>query len=100
MKNHGAEVEICNIECSVDRVYERCKEETAEGHRLIVSTCPVRLTNAAGEPVWMDGAHAMTVTGLTDDGKIEVSSWGEKYFLAPEESDYAASGKTERRKHI
>ena len=27
------------------------------------------------------GGHYMTITGVTDDGYIEVSSWGEKYYI-------------------
>lgn len=60
---------------------------------MIISTCPVRLEDKEGEPVQTDGGHAMTVTGLTDDGRIEVSSWGEKYYISPEDSDYAAPEK-------
>ena len=32
-----------------------------------------------------DGGHAMTITGVTDDGRYVVSSWGDKYYLKPDE---------------
>ena len=40
---------------------------------------------------------AMTVTGLMDDGRIEVSSWGEKYYITPEDSDYREPDKNRAR---
>jgi hypothetical protein len=27
----------------------------------------------------------MTITGVTDDGRYVVSSWGDKYYLKPDE---------------
>ena len=93
MREHGEGLEIENIVCSPDEVWQKCKEETGKGNRIIISTCPVRLEDTGGEPVQMDGGHAMTVTGLTEEGRIEVSSWGEKYFITPEDSDYAAPEK-------
>lgn len=32
---------------------------------------------------YIDGGHAMSVTGRTSDGRFIVSSWGEKYYLDP-----------------
>ncbi len=93
MRKHDISVKIENIECKQDEVYQRCKDEEKSGNRVIISTCPVRLEDKEGEPVQTDGKHAMTVTGLTDDGRIEVSSWGEKYYISPEDSDYAAPEK-------
>lgn len=34
---------------------------------------------------YIDGGHAMVVTGVTEDGRYVVSSWGEKYYIDPEE---------------
>lgn len=31
------------------------------------------------------GNHWMTITGVTDDGRYVVSSWGDKYYLKPDE---------------
>ena len=97
MRDNGAEVEIQYIECSVDNVYEICKDEINKGNRMIISTCPVRLEDTQGEPAHMDGGHAMMVTGLTDDGRIEVSSWGERYYITPDDSDYTAPEKNRAR---
>ena len=34
---------------------------------------------------YIDGGHAMVVTGVTNDGKYIVSSWGKRYYIDPEE---------------
>ncbi len=88
MAENGADVEISNIKCTTKDVFKKCKEETDKGNRLIISTCPVRLEDENGEPAHMDGGHAMTVTGLSEDGRIGVSSWGSKYYITPEDPDY------------
>lgn len=31
--------------------------------------------------------HAMTITGVTDDGRYIVSSWGDKYYIDPSQGD-------------
>ena len=31
------------------------------------------------------GGHVMSVTGVTDDGRFIVSSWGEQYYIDPKE---------------
>lgn len=96
-KAYGLAVKMENIECTPDEIYLRCKEEIGQGKRIIISTCPVRLVDRADEPAYMDGGHAMMVTGLMDDGRIEVSSWGEKYYITPEDSDYTEPDKNRAR---
>lgn len=97
MAGYGKKVKIENIKCQTDEVYLRCKEEAELGKRVIISTCPVRMEDAQGEPVQMDGGHAMVVTGLTDDGRIQVSSWGELYYISPEDSDFISPEKNRLR---
>ena len=36
---------------------------------------------------YIDGGHGMIVTGITEDGKYIVSSWGEKYIIDPKEGN-------------
>ena len=38
-----------------------------------------------GRRVPIKGGHAMVITGVTEDGKYIVSSWGEKYYIDPSE---------------
>lgn len=97
MNGRGVTVSIENIRCSPDEVYQRCKEEAARGNQVIISTCPVRLEGEDGEVSHMDGGHAMTVTGLTGDGRIKVSSWGEIYYITPEDPDYQTPEKNRAR---
>ena len=97
MRSYGLQAGIENIECTPDEIYGRCEEEISQGKRIIISTCPVRLVDEADEPAYMDVGHAMTVTGLMDDGRIEVSSWGEKYYITPEDSDYREPDKNRAR---
>lgn len=34
---------------------------------------------------YIDGGHGMIITGVTEDGRYIVSSWGEKYYIDPNE---------------
>lgn len=44
------------------------------------------LYNENGKAIHKDvGDHWMTITGVTDDGRYIVSSWGERYYLNPAE---------------
>ncbi len=46
---------------------------------------PVVLRDADGNPVdSYSGGHAMTVTGTTESGLLQVSSWGEIYYIDPD----------------
>lgn len=36
-----------------------------------------------GFPSTLDGGHYVTITGVADDGRYIVSSWGEKYYIDP-----------------
>ncbi|WP_035767393.1 hypothetical protein [Butyrivibrio sp. NC2002] len=45
------------------------------------------LYNMDGSEYGPIGAHCMMVTGVTDDGKIIVSSWGREYYLEMSEMD-------------
>jgi hypothetical protein len=46
---------------------------------------PLKLEDANGIPLeTVFGGHAMSVTGVTPDGRFIVSSWGEKYYVNPD----------------
>ncbi len=34
----------------------------------------------------------MTVTGLSDDGRIQVSSWGKIFYITPENPEFMDNG--------
>lgn len=35
---------------------------------------------------YINGGHGMVITGVTEDGRYIVSSWGNKYYIDPNES--------------
>ena len=38
-----------------------------------------------GNAHYINGGHAILVTGVTEDGRFIVSSWGEKYYIDPQD---------------
>lgn len=66
---------------TVDNFMEYAKE----GH-VVISYRYGNLQNEDGSVAqYIDGGHAMTVVGVTPDGRFIVSSWGEKYYIDPQE---------------
>lgn len=88
MEAHDVKAEIKNIESSAQDVYQKCREEIEKGNQVIIATHPVILEDSEGKSYQSDGGHAMTVTGLTKDGKITVSSWGSQYYIDPGNPDF------------
>ena len=56
---------------------------TSDGGKVVISFRYGNMYDANGVPHYIDGGHAMVVTGMTDDGRYIVSSWGEEYFINP-----------------
>ena len=62
------------------------KEYLNKGNNVNIASGSFNLYNANGKVVARDvGDHWMTITGVTDDGRYIVSSWGERYYLNPSE---------------
>ncbi len=77
---HGIKTDVV---CDIEVTPENYGELTEDG-MLIVAVSPVILEDSGGAlEYWGEGGHAMTVTGVTDDGRYVVSSWGKKYYLNP-----------------
>lgn len=93
MKNHGVKVETKNVLTMNKKDYERLIED---GSYIVLNNKygelhRVKPKNIKGDPdnKKIEEGHAMLVTGITSDGKIMVSSWGEQYYYKPSESpDY------------
>ena len=61
-------------------------EIAKSGKHVIIAYRNGNLYNMDGTVAQLiDGGHAMTVTGVTDDGKLIVSSWGNQYYIDPNE---------------
>ena len=54
--------------------FEYTKQYDSKYHAYVMSCTPY---DGNGDPE----GHAMTITGVTDDGRFIVSSWGDKYIL-------------------
>ena len=79
-----------NVKVTVDNYHEYAKKG-----QVIISTRPLNLWKRKADGSYMlvdtrDGGHAMTVTGVTEDGRFIVSSWGETYYLNPDLSVYTS----------
>lgn len=56
----------------------------AQDGEIIISVHPVILYDENGKCVVdVDGGHAMTITGVTEDGMYRVTSWGKEYYIKP-----------------
>ena len=63
---------------------ENVKELIESGEQIIIGAQYETLVSAdGGENVSIGEGHAMLVTGVTEDGRFIVSSWGKKYYLEP-----------------
>lgn len=80
MAEHGIGVDVvCGIDLTID-TYDKISEQGA----IVVAISPVILEDKNGTVVFESGrGHAMTITGVTSDGRYVVSSWGKKYYIDP-----------------
>jgi hypothetical protein len=73
-------------------------EEVSQDGYLIVSIRPVNLSREAGGRLWASpqwrkaSGHAMTVTGMTEEGYLRVSSWGQVYYIDPNDPEFQKFG--------
>ena len=62
------------------------KEYINSGKNVNIATESFNLYNENGKAVAKDvESHWMTITGVTEDGRYIVSSWGKRYYLNPSE---------------
>lgn len=95
MEQHGLEVKY---ETDVDVTPSSFQEISEEGKTVIISYHNGYIYDAEGNEERIEN-HAMVVTGVTEDGKYIVSSWGQEYYLDPNQeftmtNDYGEEGTT------
>ncbi len=82
MSQHGIEVDA---KTDVHVTPENFQRLVDEGKTITIAYHDGIIYNSNNEPHVINGGHAMTVTGVTEDGRFIVSSWGEEYYLDPNE---------------
>ena len=76
-----------DVTCDV-KVTPESYDEVARRGQLIIAVSPTILEDKQGNIVDdRAGGHAMTVTGVTEDGRYIVSSWGRRFYVDPQ-NDY------------
>lgn len=86
MADHGiqAETKTLNYLCP-----ENFKEITYSGKTVLVSLERGNLEYENGNLKQTVNSHSIVVTGFTEDGRIIVSSWGERLFIDPNDPERA-----------
>ncbi|BCN30131.1 hypothetical protein [Anaeromicropila herbilytica] len=81
LENHNIKGKVEDVKITIDNYDKYSKKGD-----VVIAIRPVQLENEFGETVVNDktNGHAMTVTGVTKDGRYIVSSWGEKYYVNPD----------------
>ncbi len=89
MKDHGV---TANAHTNVNVTAENFEQLSRSGKHVIVNFYYGNLLNMDGSVgQYIDGGHAMTVTGVTNDGHLIVSSWGKEYMIDPNVAGTGAS---------
>lgn len=82
MKAHSVEVDVkTNQSIKPSNVMEKLNN----GESVIIAYRYGNIYDESGKAHYINGGHAMSITGVTEDGRYIVSSWGKKYYLDPNE---------------
>ena len=82
MKNKGVEVDV-QINQNLDT--KEIKKHINQGEHVLISYHQGKMYDENNDVHIINGGHSMEVTGVTDDGRLIVSSWGKKYYIDPSE---------------
>ncbi len=84
MEEHSVEA---NYESRVDVTPENFQEISENGDTVIIRFRNGNIYDSSGRAHTINGGHAMVVTGVTGDGRYIVSSWGQEFYLDPNETE-------------
>ena len=65
----------------------KLKDYTMKGESVLLSYSNGNIYELNGKLHQHIGSHRMVITGITEDGKYIVSSWGEKFIIDPKEGN-------------
>ena len=90
LKEHGV---TAHYETGVNVTVDNYKQIVKSGKTVCINYGYGIIRNENNQPHFINGGHSLVVTGVTDDGKFIVSSWGDKYILDPNETFTIENGK-------
>lgn len=79
MSDHGISVDVRENISATASNYDKL---AADG-QVVIRVNPVKMYDKNGNEKYIEGGHAMTVTGKDSNGNLIVSSWGEIYTVNP-----------------
>ncbi|MBE5933703.1 MAG: hypothetical protein E7263_09830 [Lachnospiraceae bacterium] len=83
MEEHGVE---SHYDSQVNVTPQNFQEISESGQTVIIRFHHGNIYDSSGEAHAIHGGHAMVVTGVTGDGRYIVSSWGDEYYIDPNEN--------------
>ncbi len=90
LNEYGVENEF---DKSVNVTPQNYNDIVKSGKQVIINCGYKIMRKEDGSWTYIAGGHSMTVTGVTNDGKFIVSSWGEKWILDPNETFKIENGR-------
>ncbi len=82
MQEHGENV---NVSSGQSFTAEEIQQRLENGEDVMIFYHYGKIYTEDGATHDINGGHGMIVTGVTEEGELIVSSWGEKYYLDPDE---------------
>ena len=89
LKAHGMESSAISYE-KTERIMSSSELQSNLDEGKVTSVLlnsGTEMYNDAGKTSTLDGGHYVTVTGITEDGRYIVSSWGKKYYIDPNQAE-------------
>lgn len=94
MNQRGIKVDVVNSEQlfgfgHIKGTVQNDERYKSEGEVILSIYHPIVMVRDDGAIFEMpeNGGHAVTITGMTENGRLIVSSWGRKYYVDPEYND-------------